>query len=180
MVGIGGTVSYPRPLEEIPVFRSLTPEELEELESRFEPVSFRSGEEIFSESGPEEYLYVVVSGTVEVFKQVFGGRRQDLATMAAPTVIGEMGLMTEPRAAATVVAATPVETLSIPREEFLEMLEGGSMAAYKVSYEIGKTLADRMSATNERISSIIADLENARTTRDLDIFRDRLMTEWSF
>ena len=47
---------------------------------------------------------MITSGTVEVYKTVLPGRRQHLATIEAPTVVGEMGLLTEPRAAASVEA----------------------------------------------------------------------------
>src|SRR5215213_10204519 len=93
-------------LKDVPLFRHLNHEELEEL---LEPAGFETGETIFEEGGPEERLYVITSGTVEVHKMVLPGRRQHLATIQAPTVVGEMGLLTEPRAAASVEARTSVE-----------------------------------------------------------------------
>ncbi|TCJ19714.1 cyclic nucleotide-binding domain-containing protein [Rubrobacter taiwanensis] len=171
-------MSAARTLEETGLFPSLTPEERAELEARFEPVRFRAGEEIFYEAGPEEHLYVVVSGTVEVLKSVSGLRRQRLAVMEAPTLIGEMGLLTEPRAAASVLARTPVEARRIAHAEFLRLLEGGSTAAYKVVYRIGELLAERMARTNEKLSAVISDLDEARLTRDAGVFRDRLADEW--
>src|SRR3712207_9346800 len=91
-------------LRDVPFFRHLNDEEREELEDLLEPASFEAGETIFEEGGPEERLYVITSGTVEGHKMVIPGRRQRLATIEAPTVVGEMGLLTEPRATATVEA----------------------------------------------------------------------------
>ena len=126
-------------LEGLSLFRSLTPEEKSELEALLEPVSFGAGEAIFEEGGPEEHLHVLTSGTVEVHKEVFSGRQQHLSTIEAPAVVGEMGLVTEPRAAVTVTAKGPVEARRLPREVFLEKLESGSGMVYKVAYEIGRT-----------------------------------------
>src|SRR3712207_45617 len=109
----------------VPIFRHLDAEERTELQGLMEPVFFDAGTAIFREGGPEERLYVVTSGTVEVHKKVGRGRRQHLATVGAPTVIGEMGLLTEPRAAATVEAVTPVEAHGIDRDKLLQMLEIG-------------------------------------------------------
>jgi CRP/FNR family transcriptional regulator, cyclic AMP receptor protein len=167
-------------LGDVPFFRHLNDEELEELEVLLEPAGFEVGETIFEEGGPEERLYVITSGTVEVHKTVLPGRRQHLATIDAPTVVGEMGLLTEPRAAASVEARTRVEAQGIDRDRFLEMLDDDSPAACKVVYEIGRTLADRMARTNESIAEIIGQLEGGGEATDFEIFHDRLIREWSF
>jgi CRP/FNR family cyclic AMP-dependent transcriptional regulator len=168
-------------LRDVPFFRHLDDEEREELEGLLEPASFEEGQTIFEEGGPEERLYVITSGTAEVHKGVLPGRRQHLATIEAPTVVGEMGLLTEPRAAASVEARTPIEGYSIDRDRFLEMLDDDSPAACKVVYEIGRTLANRMARTDETIADIIARLEGADDdATDFEIFQDRLIREWSF
>ncbi|MGH3089211.1 MAG: cyclic nucleotide-binding domain-containing protein [Rubrobacteraceae bacterium] len=165
-------------LDETPLFKRLDPEERAELEELLEPAYFDAGEAIFEEDGPEEWLYVLTTGTVEVHKQVLPGRAQLLAEMSAPTVVGEMGLLTEPKAAASVVARTSVEAHGIKREDFLSMLDENSMAACKVVHEIGKTLAERMAKTDESISGILSRLETRDL--DLDVFQDSLMREWGF
>jgi CRP/FNR family cyclic AMP-dependent transcriptional regulator len=168
-------------LRDVPFFRHLDDEEREELEGLLEPASFEEGQTIFEEGGPEERLYVITSGTAEVHKGVLPGRRQHLATIEAPTVVGEMGLLTEPRAAASVEARTPIEGYSIDRDRFLEMLDDDSPAACKVVCEIGRTLANRMARTDETIADIIARLEGADDdATDFEIFQDRLIREWSF
>jgi CRP/FNR family cyclic AMP-dependent transcriptional regulator len=113
---------------------------------------------------------------------VLPGRRQHLATLLAPTVVGEMGLLTEPRATASVRARTGIVAYGIDRDRFLEMLDADSPAACKVIYEIGRTLAARMAKTDESIAGIIAQLENAGIDdfADFEVFQDRLIREWSF
>jgi CRP/FNR family transcriptional regulator, cyclic AMP receptor protein len=169
-------------LKDVPFFRHLNDEEREELEELLEAASFEAGETIFEEGGPEERLFVITSGTVEVHKRVLPGRRQRLATIEAPTVVGEMGLLTEPRAAASVEARTRVEAHCIDRDRFLEMLDEDSMAACKVVYEIGRALANRMARTDGTIVELVARLESGGSgeATDFEIFQDRLIREWSF
>ncbi len=169
-------------LESLPIFEALTPEERSELEPLLEPASFAAGEKIITEGGPEDYLYVLTSGEVEVHKEVVPGRRQHLATMQAPTVVGEMGLMTEPRATATVTAKSATEGWRLPREAFLEKLDAGSIASHKVAYEIGRTIAGRMAATDEAVAKIVARLDDEQDSsdRDFEVFGDKLMRDWSF
>src|ERR671916_178826 len=167
-------------LSDVPIFEHLDEDERAEFEELSEPVRFEAGQSIFQEGAPEERLYVITSGTVEVHKAVLPGRRQHLATIEAPTVVGEMGLLTEPRATASVEARTHVEAYGIDRDRFLEMLDDDSPAACKVVYEIGRTLADRMARTDESIADILGQLERADEATDFDIFQDRLIRDWSF
>ena len=146
-----------------------------------EPAFFDAGQAIFREGGPEERLYVITAGTAEVHKRVLRRRRQHLATIGAPTVVGEMGLLTEPRAAATVEALTPVEAYGIDRDRLLQMLDDDSPAACKLVYEIGRTLAERMARTDKTVAEVIARLEGTQSgAGDVDVFRDQLVREWSF
>jgi CRP/FNR family cyclic AMP-dependent transcriptional regulator len=138
-------------LEELPLFKDLTLEEKAELEALFEPTSFEAREAILKEDGPENYLYVLTSGVVEVNKEVFLGRLQHLATVEAPTVVGEIGLMTKPQATATITARGPVEARRLPHEAFVKKLETDSEAAYKVVCEIERILAERMARTEELV-----------------------------
>ena len=168
-------------LSSVPIFGHLDAEERAELEALLEPANFDTGQAIFREGGPEEKLYVITFGTVEVHKRVLRKRRQHLATVRAPTVVGEMGLLTEPRAAATVEAVTPVEAHGIDRDRLLEMLDADSPAACKLVYEIGRTLAERMAKTDETVAEVIARLEDAQAGGgDVDVFRDQLSRDWSF
>jgi len=168
-------------LGDVPIFKHLDAEERAELEELLEPASFEAGEMIFDEGGPEERLYVITSGTVEVYKRVLPGRRQHLATVEAPTVVGEMGLLTEPRAAASVKAVTEVEAHGMERDRLLELLDADSTAACKLVYEIGRTLAERMAATDRTVVEVIDHLEKVdKGPRDPDVFRDQLVQEWSF
>ena len=167
-------------LRGVPYFGHLDAEERAELEELLEPASFEQGEVIFEEGGSEGRLYVITSGTAEVYKSVLPGRREHLATLEAPTVVGEMGLLTEPRAAASVEARTPIEAYGIDRDSFLELLDADSPAACKVIYEIGRTLSERMAKTDRAVEKIIARIEEAAQASDADVFRDHLIREWAF
>lgn len=167
-------------LADVPIFKYLDADERAEFEELLEATSFGAGQMIFEEGAPEERLYVITSGTAEVYKTIIPGRRQRLATIEAPTVVGEMGLLTEPRAAASVEAVTRVEAHGVSRDRLLELLDADSPAACKLVYEIGRTLAERMAATNATVAEVISHLENAGGSEDADVFRDQLVQDWSF
>ena len=165
-------------LKDVPIFKHLDADERAEFEELLEPASFEAGQMIFEEGAPEERLYVLTSGTAEVYKTVLPGRRQHLATVEAPTVVGEMGLLTEPRAAASVEATTRVEAHGVGRDRLLELLDADSPAACKLVYEIGRTLAERMAHTNAMVAEVISRLESKEEPEDIDLFRDQLVQKW--
>ena len=168
-------------LEELDLLRHLTPEEREELARLMEPVSFAPREEIIEEGRPEDALYVLVSGTVEVHKKVLAGRTRRLAVMQAPTVVGEVGLLAGGAGAvATVRARTRVRGYRLPKAELLRLLDEESPAAFKLVYELGRLLADRMARTDASIAEVINQLEryDPDQTHDFSVFQDRLIQEW--
>jgi CRP/FNR family transcriptional regulator, cyclic AMP receptor protein len=168
-------------LQGVRFFEFLTEEEREEFTESSEPASFGPGETIIEEGGDPGSLFVLTSGRVEVSKWVTGHGDRLLARIDAAegrTVVGERGLLGESGASATVRAASPVETIMIPRETFRRMVAEGRPAAFKLSYRIARTLARRLTRLDEEVVETIRELE-ARGETDLEAFRDKLITDWA-
>src|ERR687897_1101215 len=105
-------------------FEFLTEEEREEFAEAAEPVSFDPGENIIEEDAEQGSLFVLVSGSVEVWKNLSGGGSRLLAEINASrgrTVVGERGLLGESGASATVRAVDRVEAVKIPRDAVARM-----------------------------------------------------------
>ena len=168
-------------LQGVRFFEFLTEEEREEFAEAAEPVTFGAGQDIIEEGAGQESLFVLASGTVEVRKNLSGGRSRMLAQIDASrgrTVIGERGLLGESEASATVRAVDTVEAIKIPRDTFRRMVEEGRPAAFKLSYRIARTLARRLTRLDEEVVEAIRELES-RGEADIEAFRDRLITDWS-
>jgi CRP-like cAMP-binding protein len=168
-------------LQRVRFFEFLTDEERSEFMEGAEPVTFRAGDEIISEGEEAASLFVLTFGRVEVRKRLSGGRERLLAEINAeedPTVVGERGLLGKSGASATVRTASRVEAIEIPREKFRRMISEGRPAAFKLSYHIARTLAQRLTRLDEEVVEAIRDLERRGET-DLEAFRDRLITEWT-
>ena len=168
-------------LQGVRFFEFLTEEEREEFAEAAEPVSFGPGENIIEEGAEQGSLFVLASGSVEVWKNLSGGGSRLLAEIDASrgrTVVGERGLLGESGASATVTAVDRVEAVKIPRETFTRMVEEGRPAAFKLSYRIARTLARRLTRLDEEVVEAIRELESRGET-DVEAFRDRLITDWS-
>jgi CRP-like cAMP-binding protein len=168
-------------LGHVRLFEFLTEEEREEFVEGSELVAFMPGETIIAEGGEPGGLFVLTSGRVEVRKSLPTGCDRLLAEIEAAgerTVVGERELLGESGASASVRAANRVEAVKIPRETFQRMISEGRPAAFRLSYRIARTLAQRLTRLDEEVVEAIRELEREGET-DLEAFSDRLVTDWA-
>jgi CRP/FNR family cyclic AMP-dependent transcriptional regulator len=168
-------------LKDVRFFEFLSEEERAAFVEASEPVRFEAGEEIIREGEDQGSMYVLTSGKVEVYKRVPNADDRLLATIDAGsgTVVGERGLLGRSGASATVRAVEEVEAIRLPRQTFRAMISEGQPAAYKLAYQISRTLARRLTRLDEEIARAIRELERESQETDLEVFRDKLITEWS-
>lgn len=163
------------------LFEFLTDEERSEFMAEAHTVSFGTGEDIITEGSQPGSMFVLLSGRVEVRKNVSSGRDRLLAEIDAErerTVVGERGLLGESEASATVRTTSEVEAIEIPRNTFRRMISENRPAAFKLSYRIACTLAQRLNRLDEEVVGVIREMDTLGDA-DIEAFRDRLLTEWS-
>ena len=126
-------------VESVPVFAPLTPEEKERLAEGLLFTPFAAGEAILRQGAAANHLFVLTKGSVDVRLETDGKASQVVATLTAPDVFGEMGLLTgEPRKA-TVVAVEETECWRVTKEAFHAVLA----ARPALAEEISRILAQR-------------------------------------
>jgi CRP/FNR family transcriptional regulator, cyclic AMP receptor protein len=168
-------------LRHVRLFEFLTEEEREEFAEGSEVVAYMPGETIIAEGREPAGLFIITTGRVEVSKSLRTGRDRVLAEIAAldeSTVVGERELLGESGASASVRAVSRVEAVKIPRETFRRMVSEGRPAAFRLSYRIARTLAQRLTRLDEEVVEAIRELERDGEA-DLDAFGDRLVVDWA-
>jgi small-conductance mechanosensitive channel/CRP-like cAMP-binding protein len=125
-------------LRSVALFASLTDAEVASLVDHLRYSPFTKGETVTKQGNVAHWLYVLVSGTVEI--RLRGeATSKDVATIEAPGYFGEMGLMTgEPRGA-DVVAMTDVECYRLDKEAFNRVLQARPV----IAADLSRTLAER-------------------------------------
>ena len=83
---------------------------------------FKEGATIIQEGTAGSYAYLILSGSVEVSKQV-GNEKLTLSRLVKGNIFGEMSLVDDKPRSATVVALEPTEVKVVTRERFETMLE---------------------------------------------------------
>jgi small-conductance mechanosensitive channel/CRP-like cAMP-binding protein len=126
-------------LTSIPLFKALTPSELDYLADHVRYAPFVAGELMTRQGAVAHWLYVVMAGTCDVRLETSRGPSKTLATITAPSFFGEMGLMTgEPRAN-DVFAVTDVECYRLDKDGFEKVL----LARPEIAEDMSHTLAAR-------------------------------------
>ena len=155
--------------------RGLSYEQTEQLLKTMVPVKTEADFVVFKEGERPQGLMVLLDGTVEVFKD---GTSEVLATIAAPTVLGEISLLTEGPHTASVRAKTPCEFSLLTTTQFHRLLREESLAAYKVIAVLAEVLARRLHRMDEKFVEISRQSASAHG-EELSTFRQKLFTEWS-
>jgi CRP-like cAMP-binding protein len=144
------------------------------------PLTVRPGSVVCREGEEAAGLLIFLSGTAEVVKQSRDGTERVIATVDAPTVLGEMSLLTQRRHSATVRATTDCELRLFRRQDLARLLESESVMAYKVVATIAEVLARRLWLMDEKVLELAAERDRSGPVEELTSFRNRLFSDWSF
>jgi len=120
-------------LEQIELFSQLLPDDRQKLAEAMRPAPFGRGEIITRQDSAAHWLYVLSRGECEVRVRNDGGAEKLVARIAAPNVFGEIGVITDERRTASVVAATEVECYRIDKDVFKSVLRNRPEMADRMS-----------------------------------------------
>jgi len=100
------------------MFAGLEPQIIQALAQRTSTRAFLPGQGLFSEGDPCEGMYLVVEGSVKIFKSSTSGRQLTLAIETAPATVAELPLFDGGPYPASVQAIDAVTTVFIHKRDF--------------------------------------------------------------
>jgi small-conductance mechanosensitive channel len=118
--------------------KTLQPDEIAMIAKNLRFAPFAQGETITRQGAVAHWLYILTEGVAEV-RVAVDGKDKVVATIKAPGIFGEMGLMTGESRQATVVAATEIESYRLDKEAFDKIM----LARPAIATEISTLLAQR-------------------------------------
>ena len=149
------------------LFKTLTEPELEQLAGGLKPAIYTPGEVITRQGAKAQWLYILTKGTVQVRTNATRDTpAKIIATIAAPNVFGEMGLMTGEVRTADVIASNDVECYRLDRGTFQNVLSARPELAEALSTQ----LAQRRVELEAR-----RDGDDSDTRARVDRERDRIL-----
>lgn len=169
---------------DLPIFKSLTRDEVDEIGRLAMPLNFRDGEVLFREGHPSNHLDIIWEGAVEIAREDHEGVKQVITVIHAKGVVGEMSLMSGQGRSCTGVAVGATRSYRIRREDFVNLLERGSLAAYKVTYNLAQVMSGRLRTVDAQLVELMHQQQEHAAEQDkhgeFSDFRKKLFNEWVF
>ena len=113
-------------------FSGLPPERLRSLAAHSAEVPVAAGKLVFAHGDPADAVYLVVEGTVTIFRDKVGRAMQLLARIGPGELLGELCLFDETTRTASARAATGCRLLRLSREPLLEVLRAEPQLAVRI------------------------------------------------
>jgi CRP/FNR family cyclic AMP-dependent transcriptional regulator len=181
----------------VSLFKLLSEDERADLEGVFERREVARGETIFSVGEPGDSLYIVGSGSVELFVKDNTGAKIVLTVCGPGQVFGELSLLDGGARTATAVCVEPATLLVLDRDDLLAFLRRHPDAALDLLTTMGQRMrgADEMlrrrvarnindemqirSTTMEKIADLIAEFSGSITFLALNALAFLIWIVWN-
>jgi diguanylate cyclase (GGDEF)-like protein len=128
-------------LTPIPVFASLTRDQLTHLVRNASDHTYAPGQHIVRQDDPGGTAYAIVAGRVRIFEAVPDSPvEMFLGELGPGEVFGELGVLRERRRSASIVTLERTRCVAIPADDFLQMLQ----SSQEMSLAMLRILAGRL------------------------------------
>ena len=114
--------------------------------------NFKAGDVIFQEGQEGDYMYIILSGAVKIFKTI-KGKVEELSKLEKGEFFGETAITGKKPRSASAIATKDCLLLAINHEAFSEMLTKNQ----EVVMIILKKLAERIRQANLKIEKMIKE-----------------------
>ncbi len=136
-------------LKQVPLFATLSLDQLEAVHQITRETTFLAGDVIMREGDPGGELYLLLEGTVRVWKNHGTPRATPLSTLAAVTYFGEMAILDDEPRSATVIAVEPARLLSLDGRSLKDLVH----QMPEIAFEIFRVLTSRVRAAEKRLAA---------------------------
>lgn len=133
----------------VPIFNHLQYEEMLEIVNSSQTKCYNKGEFIFRAGEPSEYLYIIHTGSVKIYRLSEAGKEQVIRIMEAGDFIGELALFTNESLTSFAEAMKDTEICAIHKKDMRDILLANPSISLKILEEFSK----RLNETEKNIES---------------------------
>ncbi len=128
-------------VKKVPIFSSLSSEEVEKISDLISHREYRKGELLMHDGERSENIVIIHEGSAKAFKYTTDGREQILYVFSEGDFFGEQNLLTNRTATYSVEALQPVKTCVLSKSQFQQLLYQYPDIAVKIIAELGERMA---------------------------------------
>lgn len=149
-------------VEEKQLFAGVSADELEVVIKHCQEKTFLAGEVVFKEGDEGDSLWLVESGSVEVFKTIRGDVDRVMGTVGPGEIFGEMSFIDGSKRSAGARTVEASHLLTLSRGSFNKLAEKHPGTAAATFAALAAILAERLRQTNDAYKdSVTSYLETA-------------------
>jgi CRP/FNR family cyclic AMP-dependent transcriptional regulator len=134
-------------LDELDLFQEFDFDELEIIARHLMLRQVAKGELIFREGDPGNYMFILLSGRIAIFKGGENGQHL-LSYEGRGRIVGEMALLDRERRSATCAADNDCEFLIFTSESLTQLAEQAPALAYHFMFCLARMLSQRLRRTS--------------------------------
>lgn len=142
-------------LQQIPIFRELTTDELRYLARNLEVREYKKDEVIYQEGEIPGLLYIIQQGAVEITKKTPTGHRQVIAMILAGHFFGELSFLENRRHAARARATVDSRLFLLHRFVYDEMEKEQPLLIHKLLREVILVMSANLDTMNDMFLQMI-------------------------
>jgi CRP/FNR family transcriptional regulator len=164
-------------LSEIALFAALSEAEIQVLAQRAVEKRFAADEILFWEGEPCAGIFLIVQGSVKIFRTSPGGREVMLTIETAPSTVAELPLFDGGPYPASVRAVEPVVTLFLNKNDFRQVCLQYPEVALKVLAVVGRRLRHLVGlvesvtfgSVTQRLARLLLDASKGAAAEPFDL-----------
>ena len=137
------------------------------------------GQILFTEDDPADSLFILLAGNVDLTVRGADGSSRIVAQLGSGASLGETSLLIGGNRSVSARATSAGTLLRFPHDAFREMIESGSLLAYRVVHNLARVLAARLRAADDLVADLVSGRTSGVAEDDLDRLRRTFFTEWS-
>jgi len=142
-------------LKNVALFAGLEKQTIEQLASISEIRTYKAGQQVYAEGEADAALFVILSGTIRIDKQVNAGQQQTLQQIGAGEVLGAISFVLGGEHSVSAQALHDAELLMIRRTEFDKLAARSPAVGYKMMVRLAGQLAALLRDMDEKFVEMV-------------------------
>jgi len=137
------------------LFADLTPEQDVIVEQLFVPVSMATGELLFAQGDPAEYLYIVIEGEVSIRFKPDDGPPLSIARIKPECVVGWSAALGSPEYTSAAICEADCTLLRISGEDLRNLCDRCPETGSYVLQRLAEVIANRLRNTHTQVLALL-------------------------
>ena len=155
-------------LSRVSLFSLTNKSDLERIAKLANRHTFNTGDVIIKEGEPDNRLFIIVRGEVEVVKGMGEEKERRLGTLGPLSYFGEMALVDDLVRSASVVAKKKTEALSLHQETFRQEVERSPAIAFELLHLLSRRIRALEKSTVNILGDFLPSCANCSKIREKD------------